>query len=282
MNSRCSLFQLPIITACLLLLLAQQAMAKPLYLEQLEKATVTDKVLQKARQQIKDHKDIKILDKLAVAPFHLRRTQPIETKQPFCLGCHLPLPHRDNERSRSFMNMHSRYIACETCHLRPKAISLEYRWLAFSGPNAGRTVPPNKLTVTLQKSPADNTQKNKHRVKKKKHTLVPQAGARITPFYNDEPVLIFKDHHFSRQTRKQWKKADTDEQARLKVRLHTPLEKEGPACKACHSKDKPMLDLKALGATAKQLSRFQHNTISRFFARFKESDERIRIGDLLK
>jgi hypothetical protein len=275
----------------LLLLCVGNAHAEPLYPQLVKQATVSDKVLKEAGKQVREHKKVKVLDALSVAPFHKRDTQQETAKQPLCLVCHLTLPHRKNERSRTFMNMHSRFIACETCHLRPKDIPLEYRWLAYDGPDAGHELAPRSTVVAIEKTKvaseenkqgSDNKEKRKKKEKVKKVPLAPQSGARIAPFFNGEPVLLFKDSSFAQQAKRKWKEAE-DERAELKARLHAPLEKEGPACQRCHGKKKPLFDLEALGATAKQVKAIQQNTITRFFERFKKKDERIRIGkDLLK
>ena len=85
----------------LLLLISGAVSAKPLYQQQLEAATISDKTLQEARKQIKEHKEIKLRAKIAVGPFHKRDEQKIQVKQALCTGCHLALPHRKNKRNRS-------------------------------------------------------------------------------------------------------------------------------------------------------------------------------------
>ena len=250
--------------------------ATPLYQQQVESAKVTDKALQKARKQIDEHVDIKLQDKLALAPFHKRDKQIEMAKQPICMNCHLPLPHRKNERSRSFMNMHSRYIACETCHLRPDDVQFSYQWLAYDGPLAGTTVPSRNGDQAKQ----DKTDKATD--KPVKMPLPPYKNARIAPFLNAEWVISFKDSDFAKQIARDWKEANDEQRARLKVRIHAPLKEEGPACQACHGKEKPMLDLSELGATSRQKLAIQRNTVVRFFERYKKDDERIRISYILK
>ncbi len=253
------------------------ASAKPLYQQQFETATISEKALQKARRQIDEHKEIKLLDKVGVAPFHKRGEQKAMTKQAMCMNCHLTLPHRKNIRSRSFMNMHSRYVACETCHLRPENSQFDYHWLAYDGPQAGMMVmPDNVVPVTLD---------SKQSVRNLKPIQIPLAsfpGARIAPFLNNEMVLLFKDSEFAKQIARDWKAASEAQRATIKARLHDSLQEKGPECKACHGKENPLLDLKALGATTKQLNAIQRNTVVRFFERYKKDDERIRIGNILK
>jgi hypothetical protein len=265
-----------------LLLCAGNAHAEPLYLQLIKKATISDKDLHEASKQVREHKKVKVLDSLSVVPFHKRAKQQETAKQPLCLLCHMALPHRKNERSRTFMNMHSRTIACETCHLRPKDIPLEYRWLAYDGPEAGRELPPRSTVVEHEHEQSNDNSKKRRKGKIKKVPLAPQPGARIAPFFNDELVLLFKDDAFARQVERKWELTE-DERGELKALLHAPLEKEGPACQHCHGKENPLLNIEALGATERQVKALQQNTITRFFARFKKEDERIRIGkDLLK
>ena len=268
------------------LFITNTAMADTLYQQQVKQAEVSDKALQEALKQVKEHKDIELKDKLFAAPFHQRAEQQTTVKQAFCLTCHQPLPHRNNERSRTFMNKHSNYIACETCHLRPKDIQLEYRWLAYDGVDAGhelaaRSAADEKSKV-IEQSEIEK-QSEQHRSKlNQPMPLAPQPEARIAPFYQGVPVLIFKQSNFADKTRAAWKDGRETERAKLKAQLHKPLEKKGPECQQCHGDEKPLLDIEALGALPQRAKQYQKNTIVRFFSRFKKDDQRIRIKDLLR
>ncbi|MCW8830720.1 MAG: hypothetical protein OQK32_04270, partial [Gammaproteobacteria bacterium] len=104
------------------LLLCQQLMAAPFYQQQVKQSAPGDKQITDALKQIKEHKDIQLQENISVPVFHHRVDSQKTEKQAVCSNCHHELPHRKNERSRTFMNRHSRYIACETCHMRPKNI----------------------------------------------------------------------------------------------------------------------------------------------------------------
>lgn len=205
---------------------AEQTSADTLYQQQVNQAELSDKQLQEALKQIKEHKEIKLQDKLSVAAFHKRSELMKTSKQPVCLNCHHALPHRKNERSRTFLNKHSHYIACETCHLRPRDIKLEYRWLAYDGINAGRDIEvDNRREDKVDKDPLKP---------EKQPSLIPQSGARIAPFYQDKPALEFKGDKFANKVKADWKEASEEERARIKARLHAPLEEKGPECQHCH------------------------------------------------
>lgn len=167
-------------------------------------------------------------------------------KDSFCSTCHKQAAHKKNERKRSFLNMHSRYISCETCHFSPKNTQLEYQWLDF------------------------NNKSNKTKAK------------RIVPFYKDEAVLIFSDHELATQIMDTWDNKSSIDKARLKLRLHTPLDKEGPECLDCHNNKNQLLNLKSLNYSKKDISRLQQHSIPRFFSRFNKEKQRLRISEFLQ
>ncbi len=242
------------------------AWAAPLYPDLVERAEVTAKQLDEARKQIREHKAVEVLDELSLPPFHHREVKVQVGRPPLCMLCHLSLPHRENERTRTFLNMHSRYLSCETCHLQPKGVKLEYRWLADDGSAPGQPVADAVSVAEDEQIPS----------------IIPQPGARIAPFSHGEVALIFQEHPLAKEVKRVWQEGSPEEKSRLKARLHTPLEKKGPECKACHGEESPLLDLEALGASPQQLRAIRQNTIVRFFNRFEEDDERLRIDELLR
>ena len=229
--------------------------ATPLYIEQVELSTTDDQKLQEAHKQIKEHSEVTLKENLFVSPFHKQSQKKSTDKNSFCSTCHQQPPHNSDERKRSFLNMHSRYISCETCHFKPENIQLEYHWLNFNNDS-------NKI-----------------------------SAKRIAPFYNNEAVIIFSDHELAIQAKQTWKKKSSAEsslaelyreKAKLKLRLHTPLSKKGPECLDCHNNKDPMLDLQSLGFTKKEITKLQQHSIPRFFSRFDKEGQRLRMTDLLQ
>ncbi len=238
--------------------------AAPLYLELLENTKPDKKEIDAARKQIKDRVEINVKDELFISPFHKRGNLPGTEKKPICSLCHLPLPHQKNGRSRSFLNMHSRYIACETCHLKTEGYQIEYRWVDFKSRE--------------KTQPSANIQSKNLEYE----SIQREPGMRITPFYSGEAVIVFSDQPYSRKLEKTWKIAGDEEKIKLKANLHSVINKEGTKCKACHGKKDLLLDFKSLGATEKQAQAIEENIIAKFFARFKKDDEKLRITNLLR
>ena len=237
--------------------------AENYYLLQVDFAEISDQQLAKTIKQI-EALEVVQQQQLTLLPFHSRRPQSESGEQPICLSCHLSLPHRKNERKRTFLNMHSRYVACETCHLKSESTELDYRWLAYDGPHVG-------LEVVAMDVEGDEAKK----------PFMPLPGARITPFVDDKPAVIFKSAHSAKRVTGEWASLDIVSKAKLKARLHAPLQREGPACEACHNRES-LLDLEMLGADSAKRRQIEQNSIARFFARFNEERERLRITDLLR
>ena len=255
------------ITTALALLFSVSIRAENLYLESVQNANTSEKDVAEAKKQLEEHKEIELQNALSVPSFHSRIDISSTVKQPFCQSCHQALPHRNNQRSRSFLNMHSRYIACETCHLKPEGVKFDYRWLAYNEPGAGQVI---------------DTPQSVHITDKSLSTIVPKPGARIVPFYKGVPALIFKDHSYASEVTQQWKELSLEDKALLMTELHAPIDKEGRNCQSCHKENQDLLDLESLGADEKQTHTISNNVIARFFSRYKKDDQRLRLNDLLK
>lgn len=251
----------------LLLLFSRSIPADNLYMELVQRADISEKGVAEARKQLEEHKDIELQDKLSVPPFHNRVDNLPAARRPFCQNCHLALPHRSNERSRSFLNMHSRYIACETCHLKPEGLKLDYRWLDYDKASAGRLIKIARSARESGEPPG---------------SIVPGPGTMIAPFYHEVPALLFKDHPYASEVTQQWKRQSTDQKARLKAALHASIDKEGRPCQNCHTDKQNLLDLESLGADEEQRHAISNNVIARFFTRYKNDDERLRLNELLE
>lgn len=232
------------------LCLSVVAQAAPLYEEQVRISVMDEEKLQEAVEQIEEHTEVALKENLFVSPFHKRSENRSTDKKPFCNTCHLQSPHSENERKRSFLNMHTRYISCESCHFRPEDIRLEYRWLDFN------------------------------------EEIDEESAKRITPFYDDEAVLVFSEHELGKLAKETWEDKSSAnaslEKAKLKLRLHAPLKEEGPGCLDCHDRKDQLLDLESLGYSKKDIVKLQQHAIPRFFNRFSKEDQRLRMSDLLQ
>ncbi|CAI8766436.1 multiheme c-type cytochrome [Methylococcus capsulatus] len=238
---------------------------EPLFVQRVESAAPTREAIGKAEEQVREHKDVKLRERMAVPAFHKRIEPPLHEGETYCQGCHSPQPHSKKLRTRSFLNMHSRYVACETCHFRPEDVRLEYRWFDYAA---------------RRPAAADGS---RFRTGRNLDNSVPIDGKfKIAPFYRGEPAFVLPGTAFAERVGREWQEGDLAARAQLKARLHAPLSKEGPACAKCHTEDSPLLDLSALGADSRQASAIRRHVIPQFFGRYQSDDERLKIIDILR
>jgi len=249
-------------------------LAEGLYLQLLNKTQLSEEQIQQSKNKVIEHKPVVIREKLAIAPFHKRgqRQAQASLEHSFCTGCHLSPPHTQYVRTRTFMNMHTQFIACETCHFRPEGVELSYQWQDVrdkkslpAAPTFFRTA--EKSAETPFDVPVDK-----------------QASLfyKITPFYGQEAVILGRKSAFSQETKRIWKTGSLAEKSQRRALIHEPLQEKGPECNACHDKENNLLDLGALGANTYQIEQIQNNIITQFFTDYKNKEKRIRIMGILQ
>lgn len=244
------------------------------YFQAVKSAKLSVEDVQKSRDKVKEHQDIKVQDEIEIPPFHKRDEWEKESlTKTFCTTCHLSPPHTKNLRSRAFLNMHTEFIACETCHMRPVNVNFKYQWLDY---RSKQVVEPSVEHFRQAINQQDIPKEAEEKVRKT------DVMIKIVPFFENEMALILRDHPYAKETGKIWKKELFENRVIRRLKIHVPLKKKGPECKACHQTKEPMLDLKVLGANEKQARSMQRHIVPQFFKRYTEDDQKIRINNLLK
>lgn len=214
---------------------------------------------------------IEVVKTVSIPAFHNQNESMNEMAASLCSQCHNQWPHEKNVRLRSMLNMHNSKMTCETCHFQ----------LEVSEKNAF-----SRIKSTLEDS-------------------------LIAPFNNGKPIIVPKEHEFSKAIKNQWlsaietlssaqindqadsleskQKAESitlakTEIARLYSLIHRPLvnKKDHLQCDSCHRKDQPYLNLAPLINDDKRLERYSNNIIANFFSRYKEDGQKIKIINLLR
>jgi RNase P subunit RPR2 len=248
--------------------------AESYYLRAVESAPLDVEKVGDSRNKVKEHKDVKVQDELEIPPFHKRdEWEKKSLTKTFCTTCHLSPPHTENLRSRAFLNMHTEFIACETCHMRPENINFNYQWLDY---RSKQVVKPSVERFRQAINQQDIPKQAEEKVRKT------DVMIKIAPFLENEMALILRDHPYAKETGNIWEKESFENRVIRRLKIHVPLKKKGPECKACHQTEEPMLDLKALGANEKQARSMQRHIVPQFFKRYTEDDQKIRINNLLK
>ena len=248
------------------LCLISGAQANSIYLEAIKERPDV-KQPDELREKILAHRRIEIRDDLdlQLPPYHRRPQQQISQGETFCQTCHSPLPHRDSLWTRALLNMHTRYIACSTCHFRPAKVTFAYRWLDFS---------------SEQVLDADSSRFRTGRDLDNENLL--DGTVKIAPFWQDKPAVLLPSSSAAQAIAGQWREGDIKQKMRLHAHLHRPLDPQGLSCDGCHQEEKPLFSLQALGADLDQAKQIQRHVLPQFFNRYRDKEQKIRILDLTR
>jgi hypothetical protein len=183
--------------------------------------------------------------------------QAPETLRSTCYICHTNLPHEKTKKIRAMLNMHTNYLACETCHLKKnEGETVIYRWYSPvekhpKGPFFGTAYNPE--TGELEMVHAHFSKIAPFYEKKRKLTPIVQMG----------DVALAKHYVKIRdQLTPEQKKSETK-------RFHIDILPKGLNCQACHS-TKGILDFKALGFSPKRIVDIEELNIKGIITKYDE------------
>lgn len=132
-----------------------------------------------------------------------------EEHAPLCLRCHGNFCHAKSKELRSFYNMHSFYLACETCHIRPAAgESFQFQWL------------DNKTGEALTERRGSQG----------------SYGAKIIPLKGGERLDIFPKEALALEFMKMRDTYTEEESKKIQEELMEHISEEAVTCKECHRK----------------------------------------------
>jgi hypothetical protein len=162
-----------------------------------------------------------------------------EQLQPTCIICHSTLPHNKTKKIRAMLNMHSNYLACETCHQQPKeGQTVVYKWYSPvekepKGPFFGTAYDPQ--TGELE--------------------MVDDHFSKIVPFYEQNgklaPILHMQNTASARDYMKIRDQLTPEQRKDDTQRFHLDTLAKGQECQVCHAVN-GRLDFKQLGFSPKR------------------------------
>jgi len=180
-----------------------------------------------------------------------------ETLQPTCYICHSNLPHNKTKKIRAMLNMHTNYIACETCHLKKnEGETVIYKWYSPvdkhpKGPFFGTAYNPETGELEMVHTHFSN--------------IAPfyEKNGKLTPIVQMEGAPLAKDFVKIRdQLTPEQRKNETK-------RFHVDILPKGPDCQTCHS-TKGILDFKALGFSPKRTVDIEELNIKGIITKYDE------------
>ena len=164
-------------------------------------------------------------------------------KGSICVHCHGNVPHDKSREIRSFLNMHTFYLACETCHSLPEksADAWVFTWYdKDTGKIAGN---PQALAQIEDMFVRENT--------KKKYPTYGNYGVKIAPAFNDSGEIKLlhgeKEMAFADRYQKEQERLTPEKKSQMKRVIHRKVSKEPAQCKQCHQEKDYYIPFAELG-----------------------------------
>jgi hypothetical protein len=160
----------------------------------------------------------------------------------YCIACHGDIPHDKVKEIRAFGNMHSSFIACETCHIRLEQADKTgiFKWY-------------DRTTGEIVPSPI------------KEGVSSGAYGSKIIPFERVDGLLRRFDTQsridFSMQYREAEKTLSDLQKSKAKKIIHKIVNKKPYVCEDCHQKEDPLLPFEALGYPKKRIDSLQSTEV---------------------
>jgi hypothetical protein len=180
-----------------------------------------------------------------------------ENQRPACVVCHANLPHNKSMKTRSMLNMHSTYLACETCHLeKTEAQTVVYRWYS-----------------PVEKNPQGPFFGTAYDPKTGQLEMVRDHFSKITPFYEKagqlSVVLHEQDLPMARDYVKIRDRYTPEQRKDETLRFHVDVRSKGLDCQTCHSTT-GILNFKALGFSPKRIVDIEQLNIKGMITKYNE------------
>jgi len=151
-----------------------------------------------------------------------------------CVRCHGNVPHDESKEIRSFLNMHTFYLACETCHSSPVKGSpaWEFGWY---DKNTGKQIHNPRALLDIEKSYTSKDEKWQY-------PIFGNYGAKITPAVKKDGKLNLlhgeKEMDFVVRYLNDQKNLEPAQKSQMKKVIHRKVSKEPVQCKTCHQNGK--------------------------------------------
>jgi hypothetical protein len=174
-----------------------------------------------------------------------------------CIRCHGNAPHAESKKARAFMNMHTFYLACETCHSPPAAGAppWDFRW---HDKKTGKVVANPRQIFNIEEA-------YRKRRQTREYPVYGDYGAKISPSNATagEPQLLHGPKEMAEVERYLAGRGRIDDTAK-KERLdffHQKVAKESVRCESCHRGERPYIPFAELGYPPTRLRELADNPV---------------------
>lgn len=192
------------------------------------------KIILEGDEKVKHYLGYRVLEEMKIeGHFHHIDYTMVPDNRSACVECHGDIPHDKKKEIRAFGNMHSAFIACETCHVRLEGDKKTgvFKWY-------------DRKTGEIIESPIEEG-------------VEPgRYHAKIIPFERVDGSLQRLDSQssidFSREYQKTEKILSERQKAKAKKIIHKFIDEKPYLCENCHRTEDTLLPFEKLGYSKKR------------------------------
>ncbi|GBE04006.1 hypothetical protein BMS3Abin09_00930 [bacterium BMS3Abin09] len=195
--------------------------------QEVEKSTF-EKVILESDERVKNYLGYKILEETRIkGHFHHIGFDIGPDKRSYCVKCHGDIPHDAVKEIRAFLNMHTFFVGCQTCHIKLEGKNKTgvFKWY-------------NRMSGEIVDSPVKTARPGTYKAK-----IIPfeRVNGQLQRIDNDERIA------FALEYSKREKTLTEGQKSRAIKLIHKLVSKKPVQCEECHQKDNPLLPFEAIG-----------------------------------
>lgn len=174
-----------------------------------------------------------------------------------CVRCHGAVPHDKSKAIRAFLNMHAFYLACETCHIRPKPGQEPWVFRWYDKANGQVTVNPPGLVAT------EKEKYGNYGTKVAPGSLEADGSFR---FLNDDRERAFVMEYMINK-----EGLSSTAQSKMKKVIHRMVDEKPLLCDGCHtSKFTPYIPFAELGYPPRRIQQLTNTEVVGMVQKYRE------------
>ena len=184
-----------------------------------------------------------------------------------CIRCHGNAPHAESKKARAFLNMHTFYLACETCHSQPEAGAAPWTFHWYDKKTGKAVTNPREIR---------QIEDSYRRERKRGHEFPAYGdyGAKISPEANagGVPTLLHdaKDMAFANRYLQEREHIGPEEKKQRLGVAHQKISKEAVRCQSCHREDNPYIPFASLGYPPTRLRELANNPVVSMVQKYEQ------------
>jgi hypothetical protein len=201
------------------------------------------KIMLESDETVKHYLGYRVLEEMKIeGHFHHIDYEMEPDNRSYCIECHGDIPHNKTKEIRAFANMHSAFLACETCHVRLEGDQKTgvFKWYARK---TGEIIPS-----PIQEGVAPGL-----------------FHAKIVPFERIDGKLQRIDDQskidFARNYQRTEKTLTEDQKTEAKKIIHNRVAQNPYLCEDCHRRQNPLIPFEKIGYSKKRTDLLVSNEV---------------------